>query len=289
MKKILPILICLLLSYVPAAASNPNQRALDMAKKVIAKQKLGIKPYLGEDGRIIYPYSAASMPIVAKPFNSTEIELEPGEAFVDANLGDKKRWTCSYAYHGEKEERTLHFFAKPAFEDLETSLTILTNRRTYRFRLISHLKHHMDVVSFQYENDFDILVEQIKKDQARHNLLHPPAASAPEKESPGPTKQDRKFSAADLDFDYAINGKADWKPVRVYNNGIKTVIELPDIAKSLPAPILSILGKGNVKEAVNYRLKNNKFEVDKLFNKAVLVSGVGKHQEIVTIEYAGKE
>ncbi|HDX6242850.1 TPA: TrbG/VirB9 family P-type conjugative transfer protein, partial [Campylobacter fetus subsp. venerealis] len=77
-----------------------------------------------------------------------------------------------------------------------------------------------------------------------------------------------------LDFGYTIEGKSDLKPLRVYNNGIKTYIQMPKNMKFYEAPSLMILDKNNNKEIVNYRLKFDTFIVDRLFSKAILISGV---------------
>jgi type IV secretory pathway VirB9-like protein len=45
-------------------------------------------------------------------------------------------------------------------------------------------------------------------------------------------------------------------------------------------------GDGN--EMVNYRVRGDYYIVDKLFDQAVLVSGVGREQDRVSIRYTGK-
>ncbi|WP_277957829.1 TrbG/VirB9 family P-type conjugative transfer protein [Burkholderia plantarii] len=37
----------------------------------------------------------------------------------------------------------------------------------------------------------------------------------------------RRRVPGDLSFDYELSGSASWKPVRVYNDGRKTIIEMP--------------------------------------------------------------
>ncbi|OCR85973.1 conjugal transfer protein, partial [Campylobacter fetus subsp. testudinum] len=65
-----------------------------------------------------------------------------------------------------------------------------------------------------------------------------------------------------------------FKPLRVYNDGLKTYIQMPKNMKFYEAPALMILDNDNNKEIVNYRLKVDTFIVDRLFNKAILISGV---------------
>jgi type IV secretion system protein VirB9 len=57
---------------------------------------------------------------------------------------------------------------------------------------------------------------------------------------------------------------------------------MPAVAIHRELPALVIQGPtGN--EMVNYRVKDNTYIVDRLFDRAALLMGSGKHQEIVKI------
>ena len=86
-----------------------------------------------------------------------------------------------------------------------------------------------------------------------------------------------------LDFGYSIEGKADFKPLRVYNDGVKTYIQMPKSMKFYEAPALMILDNSKEKHIVNYRLKYDTYIVDRLFNKAILISNIGSAQEKIII------
>jgi type IV secretion system protein VirB9 len=88
-----------------------------------------------------------------------------------------------------------------------------------------------------------------------------------------------------LDFRYRLDGNAAWKPVRVYSTGIKTVIQMPAQMKASESPALLVLGDGGKEEMVNYRVRGDRYIVDLVFTKAVLISGVGHHQTRVTITH----
>jgi type IV secretion system protein VirB9 len=90
-----------------------------------------------------------------------------------------------------------------------------------------------------------------------------------------------------LDFDYNIKGDASWKPTRVYNDGIKTYIQMPKNMLYNEAPIFLVLDQNDNNQLVNYRLKENNYIVDKLFNKGILIIGVGDDQEKISIERKG--
>ena len=92
-----------------------------------------------------------------------------------------------------------------------------------------------------------------------------------------------------LDFAYAVSGDAAWKPLRVYNDGQKTIIQMPAIMAQTEAPTLLLLNKegGIFSEdetvMVNYRLQGDRYIVDTVFDKAILIAGVGGNQSRVTI------
>ncbi len=93
----------------------------------------------------------------------------------------------------------------------------------------------------------------------------------------------------DLDFNYAVKGKASWKPVRVYNDGVKTILEMPAVMRQKEAPTLLVVRKHgrvlrkNEQTMVNYRVQNGRYIIDAVFDQAVLIVGVGGNQEKVTI------
>jgi len=98
-----------------------------------------------------------------------------------------------------------------------------------------------------------------------------------------------RYSGAGLDFNYKISGSARWKPVAVFNDGIKTMIEMPPTMAQTEAPTLLLVRSGgglfSSEELVlvNYRVQRNRYIVDSLFDKAVLLAGVGMSQDRVTI------
>ena len=100
----------------------------------------------------------------------------------------------------------------------------------------------------------------------------------------------------ELDFNYTVKGKANFKPLRVYNDGVKTVIEMPSTVEHRTLPTLLVVN-GNQQELVNYRYKNSyiqdgrringRFIVDQLSTILMLVVGVGRDQESILIHYEG--
>ncbi len=92
---------------------------------------------------------------------------------------------------------------------------------------------------------------------------------------------------AQLDFAYNVSGPdVPWKPVRAFDDNAHVYLQMPPGMKASGAPALLIAADGGA-QMVNYRVEGNYYVVDRLFNQAVLVSGVGRKQDRVTVTYAG--
>jgi type IV secretory pathway VirB9-like protein len=93
---------------------------------------------------------------------------------------------------------------------------------------------------------------------------------------------------AQLNFSYKIDGaNVPFRPVRAFDDGSHVYIQMSPEMKTSEAPALLIAAGGGT-QMVNYRVEGNYYVVDRLFNQAVLVSGVGRQQDRVTIAYAGE-
>ena len=68
----------------------------------------------------------------------------------------------------------------------------------------------------------------------------------------------------------------------MYNDGTRTYIQMPASMAQGEAPTLLIVRDGE-DTLVNYRLDGDRFVVDTIFDKAVLLTGVGRHQSKVVI------
>ncbi|MDR2788599.1 MAG: TrbG/VirB9 family P-type conjugative transfer protein [Candidatus Accumulibacter sp.] len=85
---------------------------------------------------------------------------------------------------------------------------------------------------------------------------------------------------------YSVTGEASWRPLRVYSDGRRTVIEMPPGIPAENAPALLVIQPGAAAEAppVRYRLEDSRYVVDGVLDRAVLVAGAGLDRESVTIE-----
>ncbi|EME2526575.1 P-type conjugative transfer protein TrbG [Yersinia enterocolitica] len=232
------------------------------------------KPVAAADGSIRFIFGSGQIQILCAVLQVCDIALQPGEQVNSINAGDP-RFIVEPAITGSGASEQLHLIVKPLDVGLDTSLVVGTDRRTYHFRLRSSRKEFMPLVSFTYPEDAQAKWAAI---QAREK-----------KEKTDNTIPQTGEYLGNLNFNYDISGSARWKPTRVYNDGTKTIIEMSSEMRQSEAPTLLVVRKnGGVFSdpetvMVNYRVQGNRYIVDTIFDKAILVVGVGSSQDRVTI------
>jgi len=299
--------------YLQLAQGNEAEHALKLLRKWEAE---GENPLLNFNGSLEYTHGSGSTIILAKPTDLVDIELQEGEEVNDILIGDSVRWIITPTAQGSKNglSQTTHIIVKAKKPNLTTRLIITTNRRTYRLRLVSSSVFNMPYVAFSYpqstqRNAFKSYLSDIKKietmrkkvvddvqeKQAKQieDLKAELAAKIAEHKAQDKKEKYAAKRLADplkLDFFYRVKrkkGSPRWTPSQVYNDGQKTYIVMPKTMATDEAPIL-LVSEGKKKELVNYRLVDNKFVVDKIFNTAVLVTGVGRSRKEVEIYRTAK-
>ncbi|NIA56991.1 P-type conjugative transfer protein TrbG [Massilia sp. TW-1] len=234
-----------------------------------------IKPVPGPDGMVRFVYGAQRITVVCAVLQVCDIELQAGEQVNNMNVGDT-RFTVEPAISGSGRTEVQHLVVKPIDVGLETSLIVTTNRRTYHIRLRSHRTDYMPRVGFTYMEDAAAKWDEVRMREARLKQ---------ERTLPG-TQEDVR----DLSFNYEVKGATAWKPVRVYNDGTRTVIQMPATMNQAEAPVLLVVRKeggwlsdDDETVTVNYRVQGDRYIVDNVFQKAILIAGAGKNQERITI------
>lgn len=235
----------------------------------------GMKPVKGKDGAIKYLFGAQQTSIVCAVMRVCDLALQPGEQVNGIHIGDSGRWGIEPAVSGSGSGEIIHVLIKPFDVGLETTLFIATNRRTYSINLKSHKTKYMPTVSFVYPEDAAAKWDMLKKQAEQKKVDN--------------TIPETGEYLPNLNFNYSISGSASWKPVRVYNDNVKTVIQMPKEMLNQEAPTLLVIrnSKGlfssDEKVMVNYRLQGDRYIVDSIFDKAILIVGVGSNQTKVTI------
>ena len=255
---------------------TPQEKAaIAIAEKWQAASATGIKPVPGTDGSIRYLFGAQEPSIVCAVLQVCDVELQAGEQVNSIHLGDTARWTVEPAITGSGLAEIQHLIIKPMDVGLETSLIVTTNRRTYHFRLRSHRTQFMPRVAFTYTEDALVKWDALKTREVKE-------------------KQERTIPQTgeylgDLNFAYSVDGTVAWKPVRVYNDGQKTIIQMPAAMAQTEAPTLLVVRKDgglftdDETVLVNYRIQGDRYIVDTIFDKAILIAGIGSGQDRVVI------
>lgn len=246
------------------------------AVEVAKKWQKGAPVTVGANGTIKFVYGPRQPTVVCAVLQVCDIQLQAGEVVNDVHSGDIERWNIEAAFSGVGGAETTHILVKPTENNLKSSLVVTTTRRVYHISLVSHSTDYMPRVAFSYPEDTmaKLKAQREKFDQERKANTIPETGEY----------------LSNLDFAYRVTGAAPWVPVRVFNDSKKTIIQMPASMGQTEAPVLLILrhegGLFSDEELVlmNYRLSGDRFIVDGLFDRAVLIAGVGANQDRVTIE-----
>lgn len=252
-----------------------EKAAIAISKRWAAGDSTSMTPVTGSNGAIRFLYGAQQPSIVCAVLQVCDVALQAGELVNSIHLGDTARWTVEPAITGSGSAETQHLIIKPMDVGLETSLVVTTNRRTYHFKLRSHRTEYMPQVAFTYPEEALAKWDTIQsKDKQEHEQKTMPQTGE---------------YLGDLFFDYDLDGDAIWKPIRVYNDGTKTILQMPGAMAQTEAPTLLIvreegsLFSDDETVMVNYRVQGNRYIVDSVFDQAILIAGVGNSQDRVTI------
>ena len=217
-----------------------------------------------------YAYSEGALfQVYAKPGQVTDIALQEGETLVGPGpvaAGDTVRWMIGDTISGRGATARVHILVKPTRPDIATNLVINTDRRTYHVELRASPRIYMASVSWIYPQDELIALRQAEAEAAR---------AAPVADG---------FTLERLNFSYRISGdRPEWRPLRVFDDGQRTLIEFPpDIAQGEMPPFF-IVGEDGEAELANYRVSGRYIIVDRLFERAELRLGAGRRQVRVKI------
>ena len=248
------------------------QEAVQMSEKWMSEHN---QPAVGRDGRVLYSYGAGLPTVVCAPLRVCMIELQSGEKFVgEPQIGDSVRWNLSPAMYGSGASSTSVIVLKPQGPGLDTNLLITTDRRAYYLRLLSKPDDYVARVAFAYPDD-----EENERKWKQH------LAEQKDQQNKATRIAELPPNAVEsMFFNYRLKGDDSIRPVRVFDDGKKTYIQISETAKNREAPVLVVIGADGKQEMVNYRVKDDMYIVDRLFEKAELILGSGKKARKVEID-----
>lgn len=244
--------------------ANPKQAIRDGVRQ--ARMEPSADGYM--NAVQVYPYTEGALyRLYCAPGQVSDIALQPGEELISVSAGDTVRWVVGDTSSGGRGGNRAHVLVKPIASDLNTNLMIATDRRTYHLELESTSESYMAALSWRYPQDE---LEQLTRRNARRSLAARQTV-------------ERDMSLEDLNFDYRISGdEPDWRPVRVFDDGKKVFIQMPENIAQTDAPPLFVLGSRNEAQLVNYRVHDKYYIVDRLFDRAELRLGE-RNQSVVRI------
>lgn len=233
-----------------------------------------ISPSPGPDGRVMYTFGAGLATLVCAPLRICIIELQPGERLAgEPQIGDSLRWQITPSGYGNAVDGTPIIVVKPTAPGLDTNLLVTTDRRAYYLRLISKPEDYVSRVAFEYP------AEDNNRRWQEHMLAERSRQSEKTQLLPA------LLTAERLNFGYAIRGGNEHiRPVRVFDDGEKTYLQMPGEMKNREAPVLLIVGNDGKGEVTNYRVQRQTYIVDRLFDRANLVLGAGKKNKGLKVE-----
>ena len=227
-------------------------------------QRNTLDPITTRNGMTCFFYGHSNPTIIVTPYKVADLQLQPGEVINSMVLGDNARWFAEIVFSGNGTISTSHVVFKALDSGLTTTAVITTDRRVYHINLKSDRSKHMLYTGFIYPQDHIAVTKAAQEKEIKEKQKRRTAEG---------------FDIAELNFDYEISGNAGWKPLQVFDNGVKTYIKLPKLQEMPMFMVKTTAGKG----LVNYRVKNNCFIVDRIFDQAYLIVGVGKDKEELTL------
>jgi type IV secretion system protein TrbG len=220
------------------------------------------------ESKTIYNYVPDAIYLIYGAINHVvDVQLQPGEKPSGAPVaGDTVRWIVGTTVSGSGTNAVTHILIKPVHPNIETNFLITTDRHSYRLYAKSAESFFIPTVGWNYPDETMAEFASIKKEQQRLDA-----------QVAGPS-----LVAGNLNFKYRINPDGDysWTPVRVFDDGAKTYIQMSPGMKHSEAPAFFIKDDKEL-NLVNYRVKGDYFVVDRLFDEGELRCG---KKDVVTIE-----
>lgn len=184
----------------------------------------------------------------------TDVQLRPGEVVQKIASGNTTQWQVDVDIINGVQ----HVYIKPMVSGIRTNMIINTDQRSYRF-LVNSTDEMEYVVVFNFaeldrEAQLKAEAEALAAQQARLDNL-------------------KRLQNTHFNTNYKViktkNVKTAYVPKNIFDDGQKTYIEVSDLALRDNLPLVYSYDdweKGKL-QLVNYRLKNNVIEIDKVVNK----------------------
>ena len=225
----------------------------------------------GDPRLVVYSYDANnSYRVFTRPMASTHIELASDERVKLLALGDTAGWITA--------ARDNHVFVKPRFPNGSTSGTLITTRRTYQFvfRSTQDGGRWYQRVSFQIPEE--LALDAADADRAKLSMTDAvrPSSSGDIETMPGKGafagRPVLAVTPDQLNFNYEIEGSADFRPVSIFDDGTSTYVQLRSVAQDVPAVFRLVNGPKDI-ELLEYTLKGSAIVIPRILGAGLLKLG----------------
>jgi len=186
----------------------------------------------------------------------TDVRFHPGEKVTFVGGGDTSKWMIDTANTDSPEGSIAHLYIKPVSGNATTNLIINTTKHSYQI-LVNASNWYNPIVNWTYSSEEQLAGKIAKEKDSAFFVSNDMNVTKPE----------------NLNYNYKIENdkKLKWAPTMVFDDGAKTYIKLSDALRTGNSPVLYIKEKNSKKLAlVNYRIKDNYYIVDRLFDQAEL-------------------
>jgi type IV secretion system protein VirB9 len=175
-----------------------------------------------------------------------DIQIADAEEIKTIAAGDSIGWQIVGA--GQ------HIFIKPMADGARTNLSLVTNKRTYIFDLVSRSPSRREDITY-------LIRFRYPETEALASLV----PSASDKDGPN------------FNLDYKISGAKDIQPLHVFDDGQFTYFEFDH---TRPLPAIFVVGSDGKESLVNYRMEGTYLVVERLGDFYTMRSG---HQTATAI------
>lgn len=223
-----------------------NQNATQVPIKELIKNSMVIYNFYDE-----YIYSIYTTPQRVTVLRLDKEEELDGEMVV----GDSANWIIELDIGTNRQL----VYIKPILANLQTNMVINTTKRSYYLDLRSHEKTFMVAVQWRYP------FRNLQKNVKEKRLL------------------EQSLQIKELNFAYKLIGfgsDPQWKPSKVFDNGERTFIQFSSKYHAAKAPALFVLNAAGEGTLTNYRVIDDYYIVDTLFDAAELRLGTRKEDAI---------
>jgi len=228
---------------------------------------------------VVYPFGRVQPQLTCAPLRACVVVLEPGERVLGKASGDTERWLIEQTATGPGGGTAL-IVVKPTACDLTTNLVVTTDRRVYDVTLRSALcVGHAGGVGVEYTR----LVRFYYPDELMVGAESPVLSTRPRVGEQDTVARGMALSRLNFAYDIKADRGVRWGPAHVYDDGAHVYIRLPDNARHGPLPVLFEVGRDGTRGMLNYAVDGDVYVTDRVFARAVLVVGNGKHEETVEL------